>query len=81
MTILLFRCCLLVALTAFTLFPIPLAAQSSAPSETLGGLEGLSQAFQSLTEKVTPSVVQIFTSGYEPILRADGGIAAVVARQ
>jgi serine protease Do len=62
-------------------FPIASTAQSRAVRESLHNLEGLSLALQSLAETVSPSVVQVFTSGYEPILRSEGEIAAVVARE
>ena len=57
----------------------PVAAQvrSEAPLASLGQL---SEAFEELTARVSPAVVQIFTAAYDPLTSGEGA-GGVIGRQ
>ena len=70
--------------------PMPLPAQSAQPRPSpMRGLTELSQSLQELSERVSPSVVQIFVTGYaepdeddpsagEPVLERSSGSGVIV---
>jgi serine protease Do len=74
------------ALVCVWLLPLPAAAQSKSPARAL---TELSQSLQDLSERVSPSVVQIFVTGYgepneedkaagDPILERSSGSGVIV---
>ena len=64
------------------LSPSPLSAQASAAAPPAASdLAQLSSSLQALAERVGPCVVQVFTSGFDPIVRSEGEITGVVTRQ
>ena len=58
-----------------------LLAQSLSDKEHRNGLTELSSSFQALSRRVSPAVVQIFTSGYAPIQEGLGAGTGLVATQ
>ena len=64
------------------LSPCRLSAQASAAAPPAASdLAQLSSSLQALAERVGPGVVQVFTSGFDPIVRSEGEITGVVTRQ
>ena len=59
------------AILASIVAPLALRAQTTAESPP-ASLGALSQAFEALAARVTPSVVQIFVRGYAPVAREGG---------
>jgi len=68
-----------VLLLALFLSRDQLQAQATPPPAS--DLAQLSSALQMLAEQVGPSVVQVFTSGFDPIVRSEGEMSGVVTRQ
>jgi serine protease Do len=74
----------------YFVLPVPLSAQSTQPRPSpMRGLTELSQSLQELAERVSPSVVQIFVTGYaepdeddpaagEPVLERSSGSGVIV---
>ncbi len=81
---------LVVAATALLLLPAPSAAQSAQARQSPSrGLTELSQSLQDLAERVSPSVVQVFVTGYaepdeddqaasEPVLERSSGSGVIL---
>jgi serine protease Do len=81
---------LVVAATALLLFPAPSAAQSAQGRQPPSrGLTELSQSLQDLAERVSPSVVQVFVTGFaepdeddqaasEPVLERSSGSGVIL---
>ena len=81
---------LVVAATALLLLPAPSAAQSAQARQSPSrGLTELSRSLQDLAERVSPSVVQVFVTGYaepdeddqaasEPVLERSSGSGVIL---
>jgi serine protease Do len=55
-----------VAVVVLVLFTVPAGAQTAAPARPAPPLSDLSRSLQDLATKISPSVVQIFVTGYAP---------------
>jgi serine protease Do len=84
------RLSLSIIAACLVVLPMPLLAQSAQPRPSpMRGLTELSQSLQELAERVSPSVVQIFVTGYaepdeddpsagEPVLERSSGSGVIV---
>ena len=58
-----------------------LLAQSPSMGNSLGALTEMSASFQTLSERVSPAVVQIFTTGFAPVQDVVGASTGLVSTQ
>ena len=58
-----------------------LLAQSPSMGTPLGSLTEISASFQALSERVSPAVVQIFTTGFAPVQDVVGANSGLVSTQ
>ncbi len=72
------RFALLFVLSLAAALPAELAAQRSGD---LSGLKDLSEYFQALAERVSPAVVQILATGYQPLQQGDAPGTGLLTRR
>ena len=72
------RFALLFVLSVAAALPAELAAQRSGD---LSGLKDLSEYFQALAERVSPAVVQILATGYQPLQQGDAPGTGLLTRR